>query len=118
MDASITQFILDVDGQIVKYAHGPTVPMSVTWPGTAGRGQVSIQLTPPSTSGESPRFEGPWALFRLFDRAQIDNMGQPERFRATFTIDGRKAVFEVTTSSVQNPFRMSELANFSCPSKL
>ncbi|MCW7540738.1 type VI secretion system membrane subunit TssM [Aquabacterium sp. A7-Y] len=119
MDASITQFILDVDGQIVKYGHGPSVPMSVQWPGTGGRGQVRIQLSPPSASGSSGAvFEGPWALFRMFDKVQIDNGGQPERFRATFNVDGRRAVFEVTTSSVLNPFRMSELASFGCPGKL
>ncbi|WKB53797.1 type VI secretion system membrane subunit TssM [Eleftheria terrae] len=119
MDASITQFILDVDGQIVKYAHGPSVPMSVQWPGTGGRGQVRIQLSPPSASGSSGAvFEGPWALFRMFDKVQIDGAGQPERFRATFVIDGRRAVFEVTTSSVLNPFRMNELASFGCPGKL
>lgn len=119
MDASITQFILDVDGQIVKYAHGPAVPMSVQWPGMGGRGQVRIQVSPPSASGTSGAvFEGPWALFRMFDKVDIDAGGQPERFRATFNIEGRKAVFEVTTSSVVNPFRMTDLNNFSCPGKL
>ena len=29
MDAGITQFTLDVDGQLVKYAHGPVVPMAI-----------------------------------------------------------------------------------------
>jgi type VI secretion system protein ImpL len=119
MDASITQFVLDVDGTLVRYAHGPTVPVSVIWPGTAGRGEVRIQLTPPSASGSSGAvFSGPWALFRMFDKVGIESLGQAERFKATFTIDGRKATFEVTTSSVLNPFRMSELAAFGCPSKL
>ena len=119
MDANITQFILDVDGQIVRYGHGPSVPMTVQWPGTGGRGQVRIQLSPPSPSGTSGAvFEGPWALFRMFDKVQIEGTGQPERFRATFSIDGRRAVFDVTTSSVLNPFRMSEVANFNCPGKL
>jgi type VI secretion system protein ImpL len=119
MDASITQFILDIDGQTVKYAHGPSVPMSVTWPGTAARGQVRISLSPQSAGGTSGAvFEGPWALFRMFDKVQIENAGQPERFKAIFVIDGRKAVFEVTTSSVLNPFRMTELQSFACPGKL
>ncbi len=114
MDPGITQFILDVDGQLVKYAHGPQVPQSVTWPGTAGRGQVRVQVTP--NGGFNT--EGPWALFRMFDRVQIESLGQPERFKATFNIDGRKATFEVTTSSVLNPFKMSEMSAFSCPTKL
>lgn len=119
MDASIQQFILDVDGQIVRYAHGPQIPSSVQWPGPRGSSEVRVQLSPPSASGASGLVDGgPWALFRLFDRVQIDPTGAPERFRATFDIGGRKAVFEVTTSSVRNPFRLRELREFGCPAGL
>jgi type VI secretion system protein ImpL len=42
----------------------------------------------------------------------------PERFRAVFEFDGRKATFEVTASSVRNPFMLRELSEFSCPNSL
>ncbi len=119
MDSSITQFLLDVDGQLVKYSHGPQVPMSVQWPGSRGSTQVRLQVSPASASGTSGQvFEGPWALFRMFDRAQINLTAQPEKFIATFNIDGRKARFEAVTSSVQNPFRLRELDQFHCPGRL
>jgi type VI secretion system protein ImpL len=119
MDPSITQFILDVDGQIVRYAHGPQIPTAVQWPGPRGSSQVRVQLTPPSATGTSGLVsDGPWALFRLFDRVRIEPTSAPERFRATFDIDGRKAVFEITASSVRNPFRLRELNEFSCPTGL
>jgi len=119
MDASLKQFILDVDGQIVKYDHGPQIPMAVTWPGPRGTLQVRVQVSPP---GPGDTFglvhEGPWALLRLFDRVKIEPGNAPERFRATFDVDGRKAVFEVTASSVRNPFRLRELNEFACPQGL
>ena len=119
MDPSITQFILDVDGQIVRYAHGPQIPTAVQWPGPRGSSQVRVQLSPPSANGTSGLVnDGPWALFRLFDRVRITPTNAPERFRATFDIDGRKAVFEVTAGSVRNPFRLRELNEFSCPAGL
>lgn len=119
MDASITQFILDVDGQIVRYAHGPQVATPVQWPGPRGSGQVRVQISPPSASGASGlAFEGPWALFRMLDRTQVDSTPQPEKFNVTFTVEGRRATFEVTTSSVQNPFRLSDLEQFQCPSQI
>ncbi|SFG09877.1 type VI secretion system protein ImpL [Duganella sp. CF458] len=119
MDASINQFILDVDGQLVKYSHGPQVPAPVLWPGPRGSTQVRLQLSPVSTSGASGRtFEGAWALFRLFDQVQLDGTGQPEKFLATFNVDGRKAQFEVLTNSVRNPFRLPELEQFQCPGTL
>ena len=115
MDVSISQFVLDVDGQIVKYSHGPQVPQPVQWPGPRGSTQVRIQLTPPALSGGLGPFEGPWALFRMFDQVKIESTAQPEKILATFTVDGRNAQFEVTASSVRNPFRLPELEQFQCP---
>lgn len=119
MDASITQFRLDVDGQFVRYAHGPQQPTPVAWPGPGGRSQVRLEIEPKRVGAESGMvFEGPWALFRLLDRAQVDPSPQPERFSVTFRVDNRKTVFEVVASSVQNPFRMRELEQFQCPTRL
>jgi type VI secretion system protein ImpL len=119
MDATITQFILDVDGQLVKYAHGPQIPATVQWPGPRGSSQVRVQVTPVSASGASGLVtDGPWALFKIFDKQQIEPAGGPERWKATFNVDGRKAQFLVTTSSVRNPFRLPELEQFTCPGKL
>jgi type VI secretion system protein ImpL len=119
MDPSITSFTLDVDGQLVRYAHGPQQLQSVQWPGPRGGLNTRIQITPPGPSGTSGMaIDGPWALFRMLDRANIEPGSNPERFRVSFAIDGRSAVFEVTTSSVQNPFRLRELSEFRCPDGL
>ncbi len=119
MDPTITQFILDIDGQLVKYSHGPQVPISIQWPGPRGSTQVRLQIFPAQQQGISGQvFEGPWALFRMFDNVQINPSAQPEKFSATFNINGKKAQFEITTSSVQNPFRLQELKEFRCPSQL
>ena len=115
MDKDITQFILDVDGTPIKYAHGPQTPQSVVWPGSGGRSRIQVQVTP-NVGGLA--FEGPWALFRMFDKMQLESLGQPERFKGTFNIEGRKIVFEITTSSIQNPFRLPEMNAFACPGKL
>ncbi|HET8744253.1 MAG TPA: type VI secretion system membrane subunit TssM [Ramlibacter sp.] len=119
MDASLRQFILDIDGQVVQYDHGPQIPTSVQWPGPRGSMQVRVQVNPPSTGSTfGAVYEGPWALLRLFDRVKIEPGSVPERFRATFDIEGRKAVFEVTANSVRNPFRLRELGEFACPAGL
>ncbi len=119
MDAAITQFILDVDGQLVKYSHGPQIPQSVQWPGPRGSAQVRVSITPPAPNGTSGVVtEGPWALFRLLDQATIEETRLPERFRVTIEVAGRKAIFEVTANSVQNPFRLKAIEQFSCPSGL
>ena len=119
MDPAITQFTLDVDGQLVKYAHGPQVPQSIQWPGSKGGISARFQITPPAPSGASGvTTEGAWALFRLFDKARVEGLGAPEKFKVSFEVEGRQANFEVTASSVQNPFRLHELSEFRCPSGL
>ncbi len=37
LDPAITQYALNIDGQTMRYAHGPPLPMAVKWPGGAGR---------------------------------------------------------------------------------
>jgi len=116
MDTSIQQFKLDVDGKVVRYAHGPPAPVRVQFSGPGGRSQVSITLVPaPATGSGGLRFEGPWALFRMFDDVKIEDTPQLERFVATFNVGGRRAVFEILASSVRNPFRLPELSQFHCP---
>jgi type VI secretion system protein ImpL len=116
MDASIQKFTLDVDGKLVRYAHGPQVPVRVQFPGPSGRSQVRVSISPPARSGSSGlKFEGPWALFRMFDDVKIEQTSQYERFIATINVEGRRAEFEILASSVRNPFRLPELSQFRCP---
>ena len=119
MDASIQQFHLDVDGKAVRYSHGPQIPVRVQFPGPGGRSQVRASISPPPSSGSNAiTFEGPWALFRMFDDVKIEETKQPERFVAAISVAGRRAVFEILASSVRNPFRLSELSQFHCPTAL
>ncbi|NYT86485.1 type VI secretion system membrane subunit TssM [Pollutimonas harenae] len=116
MDTDITQFIMNVDGQTVSYAHGPQVGTTVQWPGTRGSNQVSIELLPQvGVSGLSAT--GPWALNRLLDKASLKRGPSPEITIASFSIGGRKVVLELSANTVKSPFRLSEMQGFSCPGK-
>ncbi|SMC29538.1 type VI secretion system protein ImpL [Andreprevotia lacus DSM 23236] len=117
MDANISQIVLDIDGQIVRYAHGPQVGTQVQWPGTRGSNQIRVQTT--GASGNSGGFvtEGPWAMHRMFDRAVLTPGRVPEQMIATFDIGGSKVAFEVTASSVRSPFHLTQLESFSCPGR-
>ncbi len=119
MDATITQFLLDVDGKVVRYSHGPQVPVPVQWPGPRGSNQVRLQISP-ATAGNASGvvYEGPWALLRMLDQAQMERTSQAERYIVTFDIDGRRARFQLITTSVENPFRLQELQQFRCPGRL
>jgi type VI secretion system protein ImpL len=118
MDPTISEFNLDVDGQQVQWKFGPKIPVKVQWPGPRGGTQVRLSLSS-DRGGSSLVKDGPWALFHLFDRMQVDPVANaPERFRITFNLDGRRAIFDVDAGSVQNPFTLRELREFHCPTGL
>ncbi len=54
----------------------------------------------------------------MFDGVTIEETNQLERFVAAISVAGRRAVFEILASSVRNPFRLSELSQFRCPTAL
>jgi type VI secretion system protein ImpL len=117
MDPTILSMSLDVDGTVVRYNHGPQLAQSVTWPGPRGRNYVLLEITGQGLSDAGMKADGPWALYRFFDMLSISSAPASGKFLATATIRGKKIVFEVTTHSVQNPFRLRQLEEFSCPSQ-
>lgn len=117
MDAAISQLSLDFDGQLFQYAHGPQIPRAVSWPGSLGSNQIRIELSGAQINRKSLVVNGPWALMRLFDSGERRRL-QPEKFITTLFIHGYKVVLEITASSVNNPFYLAELRDFSCPTRL
>ncbi len=118
LDPSFGQVSIDLDGQVLTYAHGPQQPVRVQWPGPSGRNQVRLTLTPTAGVPSITERTGPWALYRLLDTARVVSDGQPDRFTVTFNAGGRNAVFRLTASSVMNPFTMTALRQFRCPAGL
>jgi type VI secretion system protein ImpL len=117
MDPTILNMSLDVDGTILRYSHGPQLAQPLTWPGPRKLNYVSLQISGQGFSNVGMKAEGSWALYHFFDMLSISSETEPERFLATATLHGKKIVFEVTTNSVQNPFRLRELEEFTCPSQ-
>ncbi|CAE6774396.1 type VI secretion system membrane subunit TssM [Paraburkholderia haematera] len=115
MDPGITQYVLDVDGQTIRYAHGPQIPATVKWPNAGGANLVSLLVNTQSGSN-SLQTHGPWALHRLFDKARITPGAAPESFVASFDVNGKTLALRVTASNSYNPFQLAQMNAFSCPS--
>jgi type VI secretion system protein ImpL len=61
--------------------------------------------------------QGPWALFRLMDKAKRENAG-PSTLLATFGQGDVSAVFRISLPSDRNPFGRGGLWSFRCPAIL
>jgi type VI secretion system protein ImpL len=115
MDGSITNLLLNIGEQQIRYAHGASTATSVTWP--ASDTKVRLFLSPPIASGVNEINEnGLWALHRLFDRhGQMRKGNSPDVFEVEINVGGRRATFEVQPTGAFNPFNLPELRKFRCP---
>ena len=118
LDPGLAQVSLEAGASRLTYAHGPIEPTAMVWPGADGKTQVRFTATPASGAATVVEENGPWALLRLLDTAQVVSAGQPDKFTLTFTAPAGKAVFTLNAASVRNPFSMTALRAFRCPPQL
>ena len=116
LDDTTKQVTLSLGSQVITYAHGPTQPTDVTWPGS-GMDTVRLAFTP-APAGNTGVFEadGPWALFRLIGQGTLTQGDSPELYVLTFTQGTAHASFQLRAGSVLNPFAPGVLQDFRCPS--
>jgi type VI secretion system protein ImpL len=119
LDPNAASVILDVDGQELRYAHGPARPTPLTWPGPGGTNTTRLSFAP--VSGGAPTTvtkEGAWSLFRLLHEAEFQRTDRPDLFELTLRAGGFQARFRLLASSVDNPFDLGVLTGFGCPDAL
>jgi type VI secretion system protein ImpL len=113
LDAAVSRFSLDVDGQVLEYRHGPLQSLTFAWPGS-GAGHATVTFD----AGGAPAiaaFQGPWAWFRALDQAKIEPRSDT-RFLVTFSQGGHSSRLVLEATSVRNPFARNELQSFRCTS--
>jgi type VI secretion system protein ImpL len=111
------EVVFDTDGQMLTYSRGPIVPQKMLWPAPGGAGRARIAFT--RTNGQTSAIDttGPWALFRLLDRAKIGG-NVADQLTVAFNVNGLTANFQLRASSVRNPFRARDIEQFQCPAQL
>jgi type VI secretion system protein ImpL len=119
MDATISQFSLSLADKTIVYSFGPQITEYMEWPGPDQNAEVRIEMSPPIPGSASMmRERGPWAWFRVLDKANISAASQPEHFQVEFKIGDRSAAYELIARSAYNPFRFDDLEQFRCPESL
>jgi len=79
-----------------------------------------VRLVFEDTAGNRPGVTetGPWAWFRVLDKATVEPTAVRDRFKVTFSLGGHSASYELQASSVRNPFKLEALEAFRCPERL
>jgi type VI secretion system protein ImpL len=118
MDAGIGAFVIEVDGQTLRFTRDNRTAQLLQWPGAAG-GRITLQAPAPGASaGTGYSFDGPWALLKLFERVRVEPGAGAAVATAVFDIEGRRARFELRgAAGAPLPFAL-ELDRFQCPRRL
>ncbi len=119
LDPAAASVSLDLDGQDLRYDHGPAVPKAFLWPGPGGTGIVRLSFAP--LDGGPPVSlvrEGAWSLFRLLQDGQLRGLGPPDLFELGLGSGRHRVRLRLKAASVENPFDLGLLAGFACPEAL
>lgn len=112
MDPAITQMTMDMDGQRMRYVHGPVESVPISWPGPRGGNMASVTVLPgQQQETDAQMMSGPWAVLRLLEKAHLTRLAQHDSVLATFMFGQRSLVLEWQTGQ-DDP--LSLLRTFRC----
>lgn len=112
--------VLNLDGQLLDYAHGRSNMVHLVWPNSMRAGVESKITLVPDESGRSPRtlgFSGPWAQLRLINAGELTNVGS-NSFDVRFKVDGGEMTYRIHVDESDNPFSGGLFSRFSLPDTL
>jgi len=120
LSANKRRSVVNVDGQLVEFSHGPRQSIPLVWPNTL-RDSVESRITlVPVQVNRSPRSlseNGPWALFRLLDKADITGVSS-SAVDVRFRVDDGDMRYRLHAASNTNPFTQQLLAGYRIPRSL
>jgi type VI secretion system protein ImpL len=119
---------LSVGGTSYTFDRATTGARPLVWSAQGGLPEASVSFfkaAPEEASSAAPpgppiskiQAQGPWALFRLMDKARRENAG-PQTLLATFGEGDVSVVFRIAMPSERNPFGRGGLWSFRCPTML
>ena len=127
-DVSVVE--LESGGTRYRFTPASNQPKPLLWSATGGLPEASLVLykaagSKPASDADAPpgvelariEAEGPWALFRLMDKARKQNAG-PQAIRASFGEGSAQTALAVTLPSTRNPFSRAGIWSFRCPANL
>ncbi|MEN9585245.1 MAG: hypothetical protein RLZZ616_2251 [Pseudomonadota bacterium] len=120
LTANKRRSVLNLDGQLLEYAHGRRTKIPLVWPNTMRDGAESKITLVPAARERSPRsegFVGPWAMFRLMDKGELTQVNEAT-FDVRFPVDQGAMTYRVYTDSAQNPFTGGLFSQFRLPGSL
>lgn len=119
LDSSALKSVFAYSGQSLVYQHGPIVSIDLSWPMVQGNNEASFSMQ--DLNGQESlltRQGGPWSLFRLLDRCNVQITGGEDQLKVTIDHQGTQAQYLFSGSHSPNPLRRGLLTGFELPTQL
>ncbi len=101
-------------GTTYRFDAAQGVPRPVLWSPQSGVPEARITFFKGPQKLDEISEQGPWAIFRLMDKAKRQNSGDLA-FLATYGEGAVTATFRITLATPQNPFSRAGVWTFRCP---
>ena len=110
--------VLNIQGQLITYNHGPSETVGVIWPNTLG-GSPESRMTLVNGDGNSSSlvYKGSWSLFRLLSQARL-NGATATTVDLSFTASDGGMRYRITADKSNNPFTQRLFHGFALPGTL
>ena len=118
LSANKRRSLIDIDGQLVPYNHGPAHSSRLIWPNTFKQSAES-KITMIGKDGKTKmiRYQGPWSWFRLLEKAQI-NGANNNMLDVTFRLGDGRMRYRVYSEKSNSPILRQLFKGFSLPRTL
>ncbi|MDR1057493.1 MAG: hypothetical protein LBL17_02865 [Coxiellaceae bacterium] len=113
MTPNTQNFTLHIDGQKISFANEESKIKHLVWPGPQP-GSVTMSFV--NNQGKYFSFSefGPWAWFRILDKANVTTNNNTKYFELTFDLNGNAVKYSLSTKTSLNPFIPEIINNFRC----
>ncbi len=110
--------VLNLQGQLIAYNHGPSESIGVIWPNTLG-GSSESRMTLVNADGNSSSllYKGSWSMFRLLSQARL-NSATTTDVDLSFAASEGGMRYRITADKSNNPFTQRLFHGFALPSSL
>ncbi|GGQ19317.1 type VI secretion system membrane subunit TssM [Shewanella litoralis] len=119
LDSTVSMILFEIDGQQLKYRHGPPRKELFSWPGPGANNETRIAFSF-HNGGRSinKKYEGEWSFFKLLDELSKKRPQTKKDGKLVINLKGYNAELKLTANSVNNPFWMANMEKFRCPANL
>jgi type VI secretion system protein ImpL len=123
MSATLARSVLNIEGQLVAYSHGPQRTVNILWPNTTSGQQNASSVRVAGTGHNAGTtsmlsFDGAWSSFRLFDHATKVKQYDDHIDLVLSTVPGEVHYRLRMTGMATNPFAAQVLSSAMLPSEL